>query len=87
MKNSWQTVVKRAETSPKTAVSQDFMKNVFENEQKIMNEIFSFSHSKTLIIITHRHQTVQNCDNIFLLDQVLMMKDLVLLFYQQTKLF
>ena len=40
-----------------------------ENEQKIMNEIFSSSQSKTLIIITHRHQTVQNCDNIFLLDK------------------
>ena len=40
-----------------------------ENEQKIMNEIFSSSQLKTLIIITHRHQTVQNCDNIFLLDQ------------------
>ena len=39
-----------------------------ENEQKIMNEIFSLIQSKTLIIITHRHQTVQNCDNIFLLD-------------------
>jgi ABC-type multidrug transport system fused ATPase/permease subunit len=39
-----------------------------ENEQKIMNEIFSASQSKTLIIITHRHQTVQNCDTVFLLD-------------------
>ena len=40
-----------------------------KNEQKIMDEIFSSSQSKTLIIITHRHQTVQNCDKIFLLDK------------------
>ena len=40
-----------------------------ENEKKIMNDIFSSSQLITLIIITHRHQTVQNCDNIFLLDQ------------------
>ena len=40
-----------------------------ENEQKIMNEIFSLGQSKTLIIITHRHQTVKNCDIVFLLDK------------------
>ncbi len=40
-----------------------------ENEEKIMNEIFSFSQSKTLIIITHRHQAVQNCDIVFLMDK------------------
>ena len=40
-----------------------------ENEKKIMNEIFSSTdRSKTLIIVTHRHQTVQNCDVVFLLD-------------------
>ena len=35
----------------------------------IMEEIFSLGGSRTLIIVTHRHQTVQNCDNVFLLDK------------------
>ena len=40
-----------------------------ENEQKIISEIFSLGRSTTLVIITHRHQTVQNCDIVFLLDK------------------
>ena len=39
------------------------------NEKKVMEEIFSLGGSRTLIIVTHRHQTVQNCDNVFLLDK------------------
>ena len=55
--------------NPKVLVLDEATSSLdIENEQKIMDEIFSFSQSKTLIIITHRHQTVQNCDNIFLLD-------------------
>jgi len=39
-----------------------------ENENKIIEEIFSIDRSKTLILVTHKHQVVKNCDNIFLFD-------------------
>ena len=39
-----------------------------ENEKKIIEEIFSINSSKTLILVTHRHQVVKNCDNIFLFE-------------------
>lgn len=38
------------------------------NEKKIMSEIFDTSGDKTLIIITHRHSSVFNCDKVYLLD-------------------
>jgi len=38
-----------------------------DNEKKIVEEIFSLDKSKTLIIITHRHETVYDCDQIFLI--------------------
>ena len=40
-----------------------------ENEKKIINNIFSFGQTKTLILIAHRHETVRNCDNVFLIDK------------------
>ena len=39
-----------------------------ENEKKIMKDIFSLDQLKTIIIISHRHETVKNCDNVFLID-------------------
>ena len=38
------------------------------NENKIIEEIFSIDRSKTLILVTHRHQVVKKCDIIFLFD-------------------
>tara|TARA_B100001142_G_C14340721_1_gene657773 strand:- start:2196 stop:3965 length:1770 start_codon:yes stop_codon:yes gene_type:complete len=39
-----------------------------ENENKIIDEIFTIDRSKTLILVTHRHQVVKNCDIIFLFE-------------------
>ena len=39
-----------------------------DNENKIIEEIFSIDRSKTLILVTHRHQVVKKCDIIFLFD-------------------
>lgn len=39
-----------------------------ENENKIIDEIFTIDRSKTLILVTHRHQIVKNCDIIFLFE-------------------
>ena len=39
-----------------------------ENENKIIDEIFAIDRSKTLILVTHRHQVVKNCDVVFLFD-------------------
>ena len=39
-----------------------------ENESKIIDEIFAIDRSKTLILVTHRHQVVKNCDVVFLFD-------------------
>jgi len=38
------------------------------NEKKIMEEIYDTSEDRTLIIITHRHKSVSNCDKVYLLD-------------------
>ena len=38
------------------------------NEKKIMEEISDVSENRTLIIITHRHKSVSNCDKVYLLD-------------------
>jgi ATP-binding cassette, subfamily B, bacterial PglK len=38
-------------------------------EKELMDEINSFSGSKTLIIVAHRLSTVEKCDTIYLLDQ------------------
>ena len=38
-----------------------------ENESKIMDDIDKLSKNKTIIIITHRLNSVKNCDNIFVL--------------------
>jgi ABC-type bacteriocin/lantibiotic exporter with double-glycine peptidase domain len=40
-----------------------------ENEMKIIREVFNLKDKKTIIIVTHRYQTVHNCDNIFLLSK------------------
>lgn len=39
-----------------------------QNENKIIDEIFNIDRSKTLILVTHRHQVVKNCDIIFLFE-------------------
>ena len=38
------------------------------NERKIMKEISDASGNRTLIIITHRHRSVSNCDKVYLLE-------------------
>ena len=38
------------------------------NERKIMEEIYNTAENITLIIITHRHKSVSNCDKVYLLD-------------------
>ena len=38
------------------------------NEKKIMDEIYDSSGNKTLIIITHRHSSVFNCDKVYLIE-------------------
>ena len=38
------------------------------NERKIMEEIYNTAKNITLIIITHRHKSVLNCDKVYLLD-------------------
>ena len=39
-----------------------------ETEREIMNEVLSFQGKKTIIIITHRHTTLENCDHILKID-------------------
>ena len=39
------------------------------NENKIMEEIYDTSGDRTLIIVTHRHSTVFNCDKVWLLNE------------------
>ena len=39
------------------------------NEKKIMEEIYDTSGNRTLIIITHRHSSVFNCDIVYLLEK------------------
>jgi len=41
----------------------------FSTEKKIMDEVFKASTNKTLIVITHRHSSVFNCDKVFLIDK------------------
>ena len=38
------------------------------NERKIKEEIYNTAENMTLIIVTHRHKSVSNCDKIYLLD-------------------
>ena len=38
------------------------------NEKKIMEEIYNTAENITLIVVTHRHRSVSNCDKIYLLD-------------------
>lgn len=38
------------------------------NERQIMKEIYNTVKNITLIIVTHRHKSVSNCDKIYLLD-------------------
>jgi len=38
------------------------------NEKKIMEEIYNTTENMTLIIVTHRHKSVSNCDKIYLMD-------------------
>ena len=41
----------------------------FSTEKKIMDEVFKASTNKTLLVITHRHNSVFNCDKVFLIDK------------------
>jgi len=38
------------------------------NEKKIMEEIYNTAENMTLIMVTHRHKSVSNCDKIYLMD-------------------
>ena len=38
-------------------------------EKAVMDTLRSFAHKKTMIIITHRLNTVKHCDTIYLLDE------------------
>ena len=38
------------------------------NEKEIMEEIYNTAKNITLIVVTHRHKSVSNCDKIYLLD-------------------
>ena len=40
-----------------------------KSEEKIMNEIYSISRDKTLIIIAHRLSTIRNCDKVYRLSK------------------
>ena len=39
------------------------------NENKIMEEIYETSGDRTLIVVTHRHSSVFNCDKVWLLNE------------------
>ena len=41
----------------------------YNTEKKIMESVNSLKKNKTIIVITHRLITVQNCDKIFMLDK------------------
>ena len=38
-------------------------------ERTIMEEIYNTAENITLIIVTHRHKSVSNCDKLYLLDK------------------
>lgn len=40
-----------------------------ENEKNIIDNIFSFDKSKTLILVAHRHETVKKCDEVLLMNK------------------
>jgi ABC-type bacteriocin/lantibiotic exporter with double-glycine peptidase domain len=40
-----------------------------ETEAKIMDEIYSISEDKTLIIIAHRLSTIDRCENVYKLEE------------------
>ncbi len=39
------------------------------NEKQIMDEVYKASKDRTLLVITHRHSSVINCDKVYLLDE------------------
>ena len=41
----------------------------YKNERQIMEEVYDASKQFTLIIVTHRHSSVFNCDIIYLIDK------------------
>lgn len=46
-----------------------------KTEQSVMDAIYSLSHQKTIIIISHRSTTVEACDRIYVLDQGQIVED------------
>ena len=40
-----------------------------ETEKQILNEVNSFKGKKTIIMITHRSSTLENCDRIYKIDK------------------
>ena len=56
--------------NPKVLVLDEATSSLdFENERKIMEEVYAASKDCTLFIITHRHSSVFNCDIVYLIDK------------------
>ena len=56
--------------NPKVLVLDEATSSLdFENERKIMEEVYTASKDCTLFIITHRHTSVFNCDIVYLIDK------------------
>jgi ABC-type multidrug transport system fused ATPase/permease subunit len=54
---------------PKILIFDEATSSLDENnEQKIMDEVFNLKDKRTIIIVTHRYQTVKKCDQIFMLN-------------------
>ena len=41
----------------------------FENEKNIINNIFLAGKNKTIIMISHNHETLKNCDELIIIDE------------------
>ena len=52
-----------------TSLTVNFNKSFYRDCcHKIIEEIYNTTENITLIIVTHRHKSVSNCDKIYLLD-------------------
>ena len=56
--------------NPKVLVLDEATSSLdFENERQIMEEVYAASNDCTLFIITHRHNSVFNCDIVYLINK------------------